>query len=76
MRVMVVYNPVSGSGRGAELATGLVKRLHGRRLGPDPGEVLEVRAAPSRPEDPRGWLDPLLEGIGLLVVVGGGRIRS
>lgn len=76
MRVMVVYNPVSGSGRAAELATGLVERLHGRRLGPDPGELLEVRAAPSRPEDPRRWLDPLLEGIGLLVVVGGdGAVR-
>ena len=38
--------------------------------------MLEVRAAPSRPEDPRGWLDPLLEGIGLLVVVGGdGAVR-
>ena len=73
---MVVYNPVSGSGRGAELAAQLVERLHGRRLGPGPDEVLEVRTAPSRPEDPRRWLDPLLEGIGLLVVVGGdGAVR-
>ena len=73
---MVVYNPVSGSGRGAEFAAELVERLHGRRLGPGSGAELEVLVAPSRPEDPRRWLDPLLEGIGLLVVVGGdGAVR-
>lgn len=65
MRVLLLYNPISGSGRSKELVRSLGDRLDTAL--PD----LEHRPLATRPEPPRDWLEPELEGVDLLVVIGG-----
>ena len=70
MRILVVFNPIAGSGRGERLAHLLFEALHGVRL--STGSVLEFVLEPSRLEPPSDWLDPLVDGVDLMVVGGGG----
>lgn len=69
VRVLVLYNPISGSGRSARLAAELLPVLEQIELAG--GARVEVECAPTRLEPPSEWLDGMLDGIELLVVVGG-----
>jgi diacylglycerol kinase family enzyme len=63
VRILIVFNPISGSGRAAAAAERAAARL--REHGHDVG-TLTTRLEPTRE-----WLDPALENINLLVVAGG-----
>ncbi|MAJ48019.1 MAG: hypothetical protein CBC35_12255 [Planctomycetes bacterium TMED75] len=69
MRVLAVYNPVAGSGRGERIATALVSGLEGSPL--PSGGCVSIHAEPSQPRPARAWLDPLLTDVEVLVVIGG-----
>ena len=69
VRVLILFNPISGSGRSARLAGDLVVELE--RLAEEAGRPLEIELAETRPEPAEHWLDALLDSIELLVVVGG-----
>ena len=74
MRVLVIYNPVAGSGQGVHHARSLVESLRGLEIGEN--RVIEITAEPTQAVAASQWLDPLLEGVELLVVVGGdGAVR-
>lgn len=69
MRVMVLYNPISGAGRGRAAVDALVPVLE--QAGHD------VVRKETRPSDARAWLTPALGGIDALIVAGGdGTIRG
>lgn len=61
--VTIIANPVSGSGRSRETARDLAERLRGRGH--------EVREVATELGDSRQWLDPVLDGSGAALVVGG-----
>lgn len=63
MRIVIMYNPVSGSGRSAAAADRAAHDL--AACGHDLATVA------SRMEPTRIWLDPVLQGAELLVVAGG-----
>jgi diacylglycerol kinase (ATP) len=68
MRVMILYNPVSGAGRAATAGRNSADQL--RAAGHD------VQLTPTRLESPREWLDAALRGYEILVIVGGdGAVR-
>ena len=68
MRIVVLYNPVSGSGQARNLGRRVTQRL--RAVGHD---VLHV---PSQQRDPADWLDAHLNRAAAIVVVGGdGAVR-
>ena len=68
MNVVVLYNPVSGSGNARLLGRKVFQRL--RTAGHN------VRRVPTRPDDPKRWLDPELNGKDAVIVVGGdGAVR-
>lgn len=70
MRVLILYNPISGTGDSKVRAAELARRLGDVAL-PD-ARKLEAATLPTRLEPTESWLDPvLLGGIDLLVVVGG-----
>lgn len=69
MRVLLLYNPISGTGQGESLASALAEHLDAATMA-DHAE-LAVTTAPTRLEPTETWLDPLLEGVDLLVVLGG-----
>ena len=69
MRVLALYNPVAGSGRGERVASELLISLQGRLL--QSGASVAIRAKPSQPGPARDWLDPLLSDREVLVVIGG-----
>ncbi len=70
MRVLLLYNPISGSGRSKGLVTELSRQLEGL-AGNSDGLALEIEVLPTQPSAPIEWLDGALDGIELLVVVGG-----
>lgn len=63
MRIVIMYNPVSGSGRSAATAERAAHELTARGH--------EVTTVGSRLQPTRDWLDPVLQGAELLVVAGG-----
>jgi len=68
VRVVLLYNPIAGRGRGRAAAEALSRDLA------DAGH--DVAVHPTRLEPAEDWLDSLLRGAGLLVVVGGdGAVR-
>lgn len=68
MRIVIVFNPVSGSGRSAAVAERLARELAQRGLA--------CARVPTERRDPSDWLDPALVGADLLLVAGGdGTIR-
>jgi diacylglycerol kinase (ATP) len=69
VRVLILYNPVSGSGRSHEMVSGLSRELE--RLAGASGVPLALEAAETRPEPSDRWLDARLDAVELLVVVGG-----
>ncbi|MEE2681378.1 MAG: diacylglycerol kinase family protein [Planctomycetota bacterium] len=70
VRVLILYNPVAGSGRASLLARELMSRLDGVRLAT--GGILEVHLEPTQADRASVWLDPVLQkGFDVLVVVGG-----
>ena len=69
VRVLILFNPISGSGRSARLASELAVTLE--RLAEEDGCPLEIEQAETRPEPAEHWLDARLDSIELLVVVGG-----
>lgn len=74
VRVLLLYNPVSGTGRGEALARQLEARLQAVSL--EDGSAPEVSTAPTQLEATATWLDPMLAGIDVLVVIGGdGAVR-
>lgn len=69
MRVLIVFNPISGTGRSAATSREFARAL--RHAGHDAFELASERGAAE------GWLDPFLVGRDLLVVVGGdGAVRN
>ena len=74
LRVLILFNPVAGSGGSARLAAGLDVDL--RRLAGEAGVPLEIERAETRAEPADLWLDARLRSVDLLVVVGGdGAVR-
>lgn len=69
VRVLILYNPISGSGQSARLVAALSPVLEDAEL-PD-GTRIDLACAETRPEPASEWLDVMLEGVDLLVVVGG-----
>jgi diacylglycerol kinase (ATP) len=68
MRVMILFNPVSGAGRAAAAGRDAAEQLRAA------GHVVELM--PTRLASPRDWLDDALRGFDLLVVAGGdGAVR-
>lgn len=68
MRVMVLFNPISGRGRGAAAAQELAAALT------TAGHV--AVCTPTRMEPAESWLDPVLRDVELAVIVGGdGAVR-
>lgn len=63
MNALIVYNPISGAGRAVAAGEHLAGEL--RRAGH------AVQALPTKLEPLRSWLDPQLEGVEVLIVVGG-----
>lgn len=68
MRVLIVFNPVSGSGRAARLAETLNERLCGESID---GQPIEVTRLPTELAPPETWLQGPLAQTDLLIVVGG-----
>jgi diacylglycerol kinase family enzyme len=69
VRVLILYNPVSGAGRSHEMVNGLSRELE--RLAGASGVSLALETAETRPEPSDRWLDARLDAVELLVVVGG-----
>ena len=69
MRVLLLYNPISGAGRSRSLVAALQPRLEALAL--EHGMPLELRQVSTRPEPPVEWLDEHLDEVDLLVVIGG-----
>ena len=69
MRVLLLYNPISGAGRSQSLLAELQPRLEA--LAREHRLPLELRQVPTRPEPPLHWLDEHLAQVDLLVVIGG-----
>ncbi len=68
MNVVVLYNPVSGSGSARRLGRCVTERL--AEAGHD------ISRVPTKPSDPQAWLDPQLADQDVVVVVGGdGAVR-
>jgi diacylglycerol kinase (ATP) len=69
-----LYNPISGTGHGATLAEQLAEQLRQTTL--EDGRPLTVAVAATCLDSTESWLDPLLEEVELLVVLGGdGAVR-
>ena len=69
MRVLLLYNPISGAGRSKALVAALQPRLEALAL--EHRLPLELLQVPTRPEPPLDWLDEHLDAVDLLVVIGG-----
>ena len=70
MRVLILYNPISGTGDSEIRASDLAEELAGAAL--SDGRQLVVETLPTRLEPTESWLDPeLRRGVDLLVVIGG-----
>jgi diacylglycerol kinase (ATP) len=68
VKVLVMFNPVSGSGRAAAAADDLIGHLRAAKH--------EVTGIASRLDSPRIWLEPAVQDRELLVAVGGdGAVR-
>ena len=63
VRPLILFNPISGSGKAKAEAERLLPVLEARGL--------EPTCLPTRPEDPRGWLPDALSGHDAVVVIGG-----
>ena len=69
MRLLLVYNPVSGAGAGAAAAAGLIRTLAHK------GHAVEQ--CPTQRGDATTWLTPTLDDFDALLVMGGdGTVRS
>ena len=69
MKVLITFNPVAGKGRAAVAAHAVSEHIEGHRL--RDGRVIEVTVLETRLDPLEGWLTPHLDGLDLLVVLGG-----
>jgi diacylglycerol kinase (ATP) len=69
VRVLLLYNPISGSGRSRSLVSALQPRLEA--LAGQYAMNLDLQQVPTRPEPSSEWLDEHLDQVDLLVVIGG-----
>ena len=63
MRILVLFNPISGGGRAERAASEISRELR--------AACHEVTTATTQPKPASEWLDPQLAGVELLVVAGG-----
>ena len=74
VRVLLLYNPISGRGHAALLSEELAEHL--RQATSEDGAPLTVATAATCLDPIESWLDPLLKEVDVLVVVGGdGAVR-
>ncbi len=69
MKILLTFNPVAGKGLGAASARAIRDHIHGHQL--QDGRVVEVESLETRLGCVTDWLSPNLEGVDLLVAIGG-----